>query len=155
MFNFYKLFTPKKLILSDFKEIKFIINDDFNKVVNGNIWLCYFEKSFVPIFDPEHIKTRNEIEKIIYQDWIGYISYKIKTGQIGLFFIKEPYKNRGLGKQILDKVILDLKSNNNQTVWAVTTDDHPFWSNVYNKSFEFQRPAHSSVTGSGYSLKLV
>jgi GNAT superfamily N-acetyltransferase len=85
---------------------------------------------------------------------IGYIRYYITTGQIGLFFIDKEYQNRGLGKQILSKVIQEMKDNQCDEVWAVATDHHPFWSNVYNKSFLPGKPAHPSVTGSGYFMKL-
>jgi len=85
---------------------------------------------------------------------IGYIRYYITTGQIGLFFIDDEYQNRGLGKQILSKVIKELKTNQCEEVWAVSTNDHTFWSNVYNKSFAHRNPAHPSVTGPGYIMKL-
>ena len=41
-----------------------------------------------------------------------------------------------------------------ETVWAVTTLNHPFWSNVWNKAFQLKDPAHSSVTACGYSMPL-
>jgi GNAT superfamily N-acetyltransferase len=84
---------------------------------------------------------------------IGYIKYK-DNGQIGLFFIEDEYQNRGIGKQILTNVIDILKINNCKEVWAVTTDNHPFWSNVYNKKFKRRVPAHPSVTGAGYYFEL-
>jgi GNAT superfamily N-acetyltransferase len=84
---------------------------------------------------------------------IGYIKYK-PTGQIGLFFIDEEYQNRGLGKQILSKVIDELSDIGCNEVWAVTTKNHIFWSNVYDKQFKPRQPAHSSVTGSGYYINL-
>ncbi len=118
---------------------------------NGYIWLCYFKKNKEIEFDVNKIKNRNEVEKIAAKS-IGYISYKLKTGQIGLFFIDNPYRNRGLGKQILTNVICDLKSKNVVKIWAVTTENHPFWSNVYNKSFKWSDRPHTSVTGHGYII---
>jgi GNAT superfamily N-acetyltransferase len=85
---------------------------------------------------------------------VGYIRYYNTTGQIGLFFIEKPYQNRGLGKQILSKVIKDLQENNCNECWVVTTKKNNFWSNVYNKSFTYRDPAHSSVTGNGYFIDL-
>lgn len=85
---------------------------------------------------------------------VGYIRYYITTGQIGLFFIEKPYQNRGLGKQILTKVIKELQENNCDECWVVTTKGDNFWSNVYNKSFTYRDPAHSSVTGNGYFIDL-
>ena len=85
---------------------------------------------------------------------IGYVRYYITTGQIGLFFIDEEYQRRGLGKQILSKVIQDLEAYHCDEVWVVTTTNHSFWSNVYNKSFVPRNPAHRSVGGSGYVMKI-
>jgi hypothetical protein len=92
--------------------------------------------------------------KVNDETLIGYIKYRT-TGQIGLFFItNKEYKNCGLGKQILTKVINELVINQCEEVWAVTTDDHPFWSNVYNRHFIPRNPAHASVGGSGYYINL-
>ena len=66
---------------------------------------------------------------------IGYIKYYLGTGQIGLFFIQKEYQNRGLGKQILSKVMMDLQENNCDECWVVSAKGHNFWSNVFNKSF--------------------
>jgi hypothetical protein len=48
------------------------------------------------------------------------------------------------------------KSHNVTEIWTVATQDHPFWSNVFNKSFTFydSRQLHPSVTGSGYKMKI-
>ena len=85
---------------------------------------------------------------------IGYIRYYVTTGQIGLFFIENKYQNRGLGKQILSKVMDELTTNHCKEVWAVTPQHHSFWSNVYHKSFEYRHPAHPTVGGEGYAMKL-
>ena len=85
---------------------------------------------------------------------IGYIRYYVNTGQIGLFFIQKEYQNRGLGKQILCKVIQELQENNCDEIWAVTSKDHAFWSNVYHQSFSYRDPAHPSVGGDGYFMDL-
>ena len=124
--------------LTDFKEIKLVSsempypNDYFVNKKPGGIMLEYYDKDVR----------------------IGYIRYYITTGQIGLFFINDDYQNRGIGKQILSKVIEELKTNNCKEIWAVTLKNHSFWSNVYNKSFEYRDTAHPSVTGDGYFMKL-
>jgi len=124
---------PKPLSLDNFKEIRDVGNDNWNKIPNGEIYLKYF--------------SDNGKE-------IGYINYRISTGQICLFQLEEEYRNRGLGKQILGKVINDLKKLGIKEVWAITTENHEFWSNVYKKSFEYKKRPHKSVTGSGYSMKI-
>lgn len=85
---------------------------------------------------------------------IGYIRYYLSTGQIGLFFIQKEYQNRGLGKQILSKVMIELQANDCDECWIVTTKEHKFWSNIYNKSFTYRDPVHESVIGGGYFIDL-
>jgi N-acetylglutamate synthase-like GNAT family acetyltransferase len=82
------------------------------------------------------------------------IRYKLFVGQIGLFYIDKEYRNCGLGKQILDKVIMDMEDYGVEEVWAVTSKNHEFWSNVYKKSFTYKDPVHSTVRGSGYICKI-
>lgn len=65
---------------------------------------------------------------------VGYISYK-NIGQIGSIGVRKEFRRKGIGQQMLDKAIEDLKSKDVKKVWAVTRNNHPFWSNVYNKGF--------------------
>ena len=139
----YRYPPPIPLQINDFKEKRYVSSEtplshpDYHDLFvhgkPGGIMLEYYNKKY---------------EKI------GYIRYYITTGQIGLFFIDKEYQNRGLGKQILSKVIDELEANHCEEVWVVSTDNHPFWSNVYNKSFTHRKPAHRSVGGSGYYMKL-
>ena len=130
---------PLPLVLSDLYQHKVITDDDWNNKTNGNV--------LIEFFNVNDMKQENKI---------GYISYRVKVGQIGLFFIDKEYQNRGLGKQILTQVIEDMKLNNVTEIWAASTKDHPFWSNVFNKSFTFydSRQLHPSVTGFGYKMKI-
>jgi len=156
---FFDIYPKKQLKLRDFQEFRFVIDDNWNNVTNGNIWLCYFDKNKqideiteINNMDKKLISSRDDVEHIANKS-IGYVSYKIKTGQIGLLFIKKDYQNLNLGKQILLNIINELTVDNKQ-IWAVTTQDHPFWSNVFEQSFEFTRRPHNSVTGSGYLLNI-
>jgi GNAT superfamily N-acetyltransferase len=80
----------------------------------------------------------------------------LKLVKLDYFFINKEYQNRGLGKQILTQVIEDMKAHNVTEIWAVSTINHPFWSNVYNKSFSWyeSKQLHLSVTGFGYKMKI-
>ena len=65
------------------------------------------------------------------------------------------YKNKGFGKQMLSLAIDDIKTHDKaHYVWAVTIQDHPFWSNVWNKSFTYTDPVHSSVVCDGYRMTI-
>ena len=147
MLNFIKSFfvgslfcpRPSPLVITDFREMRQVStpndvfpNDYFVPKKPGGRWLEYYDNT----------------------ESIAYIRYYVTTRQVGLFFIKTKYQNRGLGKQILSKVIKEMRENNCDELWAVTSKNHTFWSNVYNKSFEFRDPAHPSVTGDGYVLDL-
>lgn len=153
--NLKRQIFNKKINLEDYHEITVILNDDWNTVQRGSIWKCYFEKNDKNCknIDIDQITDRYEVEKICANS-IGYIHYRIGTGQIGLFFINREYANRGLGKQILIKTIEHMKLCDNKSVWAVTSKDHPFWSNVFGKSFLYRdsKKLHPSVTGDGYIL---
>jgi GNAT superfamily N-acetyltransferase len=154
----------KQLNLSDFQEYRFVIDDIYNKIPDGNVWLLYFDKNT----DGEYIdkmnkvgkmaefyhliKTRNDIEKLACKS-IAYVSYKLETGQIGLIYVKPKYQNAGIGKQIVLKVINDPYINF-KPVFTITAKNHPFWSNVFNKSFEYSKRPHMSLTGDGYVLNL-
>jgi hypothetical protein len=124
------------LNLTDFTQIKIISDDTWNNFPNSDIRIDYYDK-------------------INNDKYAGYISYRVKVGQIGLFVLQPEYRNRGLGTQILLDVIDDMKNHNTSYVWAVTIKNHPFWSNVFNKSFYwYDENVHPSVTGSGYKMKI-
>jgi len=78
---------------------------------------------------------------------IGYIRYNAKTGQIGVFWIKPEYRNRGLGKQILEQTKEHMKEYNTPYIWAFSNQNNKFWSNVFNKKFEWD-------DNSGYKMKI-
>lgn len=140
IFSYFQNTTPlplPPLNISDFIEKRIVSNDEWNSIKNGNIRYEYFKSA-----EDKHP--------------CAYIDFRPGVGQIGLFFVTdEKLHNRGLGKQILTKAIRDIKEfGTADTVWVVSSENHPFWSNVWNKSFVRMRPAHRSVTGSGFSMKL-
>lgn len=128
---------PTPLFLKDFKQEKVMKDDFWNKIPNSEFRIDFYDK-------------------LNKEQYAGYISYRAGVGQVGLFVLEPEYRNRGLGKQILTQTIKHMKEFNATDIWAITTDNHPFWSNVYNKSFEFHEMGnvHPSVTGSGFKMKL-
>ena len=102
------------------------------------------------------VTTGSNTKRITYLDKdteIGYIEYKPKTGKICLFFITdEKYRNRGLGKEILETVICDITKYNTKRVWLVTNKcPHPFWEQ---NGFKYTKCPDSSVTMHGYTRSL-
>jgi GNAT superfamily N-acetyltransferase len=132
---FKQLFKPKINFYSII-QMKRITDDTWNKIPNSDVRIDFYEY--------------NKNNKI------GYISYRLSVGQIGLFFIEEPYRNRGLGKQILEQTIKEMKENNIEYIWCVTSKNHPFWSNIYNKKMIWcdEGKLHPSVRGYGYKMKI-
>ena len=124
----------QRLNINDFNETQKISDDTWNNLPASEVRLTYFTKD-----------TNQEI---------GYIDYRRASGQVGLFRLDEQYRNKGLGKQILQRVIDDLKQHGIKSVWAVTTKDHEFWSNVFNKSFQYREPIQLPCTGHGYALDI-
>lgn len=121
------MIKSKPLVLSDFKEIRSITDRQCTR-------LEYKNKK------DEHV---------------GFIDYKPKIGQIGMFIIQDKYRNKGLGKQILTKPMNEMRQYDVKEVWASTLGEHPFWANVFNKTFEYRvmvQPAY--VKCDGYAKKL-
>ncbi len=86
---------------------------------------------------------------------IGYIYYNLKIGSIDILYINEKYRNQGLGKQILDKVIDEMKNYNIDTLWVTNASKYnEFWKNVNNKSFTYTFPIGVKPHLCGYYMKL-
>lgn len=134
--NNYCLRTP--LNINNFKEIRYVSTDI----------------SYPPTYFLNKKKHAILLEYYKKNEKIGYIRYYSNTGQIGSFFIDVEYQNRGLGKQILSKVIKELKFNKCKEVWVVTSKNHPFWSNVYNKSFLCRDPKQPTTNNDKYFMYL-
>lgn len=110
---------------------KTITDDTWNDVISGEITKEYYYNN----------------------DLIAHINYRL-NGQIGLFFVLDKYQNLGIGKQILNNVIIDMQYHKIPYVWAITTKNHPFWHNVYKNGFTYSKRPHLSVSGSGYIMKI-
>lgn len=88
-----------------------------------------------------------------YTSDIGYMSVCPSTGQIQLIRLVPKYRGMGIGRQLISVAYHDfIKDGTATELWAVTMEDHPFWSKLPGMSW--MDPAHSSVTGHGYSVSL-
>ena len=166
--NIWKLFNIKKenIRLESLYEIKLIRSDSWNKNNHDNndidgkyIGRFYFNEKIdigdIKLDNPSKSNFEDrEIFNYLESKSVGYITYRLLTGQIGLFFINKEFQNKGLGKQILLRVIDDMKKEGRNSIFAITIDEHHFWSNVFNKSFVLMERPDRSVTGSGYFLDL-
>ena len=143
MIGFVNRLIRTPLCLKDFKKTRY---DDLDLTPKHQRFLCFPNDKLGWVF----IEYFNEIYAPV-----AYICYNTSNGEIYNLSIHRPYyQNRGLGTQILEKATYEMRENNCEEVWAVTSKNHPFWSNVNNKSFTYRNPAHPSVTGDGYFIKL-
>ena len=120
--------------------------------VKYNTWNNMPNNSFIT-----HFYDGLEYDEKYHPKYAGMISYRPVVGQIGIFVLEDEYRNRGLGKQILQQTIKHMKENNTTHIWAVCTmKDHIFWSNVMNKSFTWHDwgKLHPSVTGCGFKMEI-
>jgi N-acetylglutamate synthase-like GNAT family acetyltransferase len=56
-----------------------------------------------------------------------HIHYNLRTGEIRSFQIREEYRNKTLGSQILYEVIDEMKENNCFRTYCISHGNHPFW----------------------------
>jgi hypothetical protein len=86
---------------------------------------------------------------------IANIEYVPHTGQIGLFIVNDiAHRRRNLGKQMLNKAISDMFHHDVPVVWTIAYENHPFWANVWKKSFTYQNPILSHKSKGGYYMNL-
>jgi hypothetical protein len=142
-----------KLYVSDFSKKVFIFDDEYLNTKSSYVIVMLFEIDREPqfILDSIAVDNKQDLIKIASIYSIAYITYRMSTGQIGLINVKEQYRNKGLGKDMLKMAINKLLKTNTY-VWAVSNKNNPFWENVFSKSFRYTYRPHTSVTGSGYSL---
>jgi hypothetical protein len=130
--NIYStLFDRKYWSLSDFKIKKIYKYDDWNLVKNG------------------------EIEYYLYNSdiCIGYFNLRLKTGQIGIAVIDKEYRGYGVGLDLVKKLSKDKNEyNGNTELFAVTSENHPFWKKLPNS--KYKTPADNSISGGGYRFNL-
>jgi GNAT superfamily N-acetyltransferase len=133
--RFLNFVKPVKIDPNDIIIVKTINDDTWNKIPKSEVYSEFY----------------HEDKKI------GYINYRLGTGQIGLFWLESDYRNKGIGKTILQDVIKEMKNANQNEIWAATFDSaHPFWSNVFEKKFKWHEPTklHHSVTGGGFKMEI-
>ena len=118
--------------LEQFMEKKTVSDDTWNCVPNSEIHIQYLTP---------------------YKKEVGFINYRLSTGQIGLLFItNSEYARKGLGTQMVLRAINEMKKHRITKVWAITRDNHEFWENL--PDFKPSQRPHNSVTGSGYEMHL-
>ena len=159
--------TNDNIDISTLTEVTIIRQDEFNydvqhptKTDGKYVYKFYFETPVdlgdIEVNNPtvSNFYDRHKVGELTLNS-VGYITYRLVTGQICIFHINKPgYKHRGLGKQILTRVITDMKNEGKTSIFTITSNNHLFWSNVFNKSFEWKSRPDLSVTGSGYYLDL-
>jgi GNAT superfamily N-acetyltransferase len=85
-----------------------------------------------------------------YNKQIAGIRYNESNGWIGFLYVAKPYRNIGIGKQILQLSIDDIKNAGGNCVWTIAPHHHVFWSNVFNKSFVYKENVSGTNNVNGF-----
>lgn len=142
-------FSPKPkhpLLLSTFKIYKTTKNDTWNKKPNSE----YHCRILAEDKDPN---ARAGIKEI------GHFNYRATVGQVGGIYLQPDYTERLLREQILIYMMKDMLDHGATHIWE-TSPPELEWGNKlhYTGLWDFQytgkQPAHPSVTGSGYIMKI-
>ena len=132
---YVQLFGINYWSLEDFNIVKTYTDDRANKIKNGQIEYKLYVK--------------NE-----QSEPIGTFIFRLGTGQIGFAYVKDEYKNGGIGTEMIKLLTKDkINYDGSGELFVVTTKNHPFWMKMPNNS-GFITPACSSVTGGGYRFNL-
>jgi hypothetical protein len=123
------------LHLGTFKIRRKFYDDIRNKVRNGCISCHIYDNS----------------------DLVGEFDYKIKTGQVGGFFMAEKYRRQALEQQMLIYMMKDMQDAGAKNIWEVVPNDAACGRIFYSKLWSFAYKAshiHPSVTGGGYIMDI-
>ena len=91
---------------------------------------------------------------------VGFVQYYINTGQIGMIMVHKPYRNKGLGKQIISDAIHQIKVSNrfnsqfNNEVWLIASKTHDVWTNIYKGKFSYRNPIQPNLLNGGFYMKV-
>lgn len=139
----YTIETIDKLFMCYFTKKQYITNDEFLQIDNNYIIVALYEEH--ETVHEINSKNRDYVMKIVRTHSVAYITYRLSTGQIGEIRVKDNFRNKGLGKDMLRSVINEL-INLHPYVWVVSYKNDPFWTNVFNNSFYYDERHHMSVT---------
>ena len=121
-------------MLDKFTEELCIEDDFWNGVDDGQYNYCYSERGT--------------------DQFVARMDLRPSTGQVGMILIKDKkYRNKGMGKEMLIKAMAVIEEwGKTDEIWAVTSQGHEFWSNVFGKQFQYREKVHKSVLGQGYAM---
>jgi predicted acetyltransferase len=104
--------------------------DIWNKIENGDIMISLND-----------IKTEEDV---------GFIRYKLYTGQICYLFVEPKYRKKGISNKLLELSFENMKQYNINEAWITCKINHYYWSKVFGN---FRDPVHITVSGYGYYRK--
>ena len=131
---FYHKYTPQYKIKNFVEKIKVYYDTQYNRV-DGLV----------------RIKYHNKIDNMT----IASIYYRPFIGQVLSFRMEEEYNVPELIEEILRVVIEDIRAKSTtKNIWIVATENHIFWSNVFNKGFSFKESVHVTCPKPGYFMEI-
>jgi ribosomal protein S18 acetylase RimI-like enzyme len=91
------------------------------------------------LVDSYSIKKRVRRKYFVNDETIAHIDFSTQDGNIWSIHVDNNYRGKGLGTQILDSVIVDIKKNNVDEIYLLSRKNHEFWNNVYNGGFDYDK----------------
>lgn len=142
-------FSPKSthpLLLSTFKIYKTTKNDTWNKKPNSEFHCRILAEDNDP-------NARAGIKEI------GHFNYRATVGQVGGIYLKPEYLNRLLREQILIYMMKDMLDHGATHIWETSPPELEWgmkrhYTGLWDFQYTGKQPAHPSVTGSGYTMKI-
>ena len=129
---YFKIFKKQYWTLKDFTVERTIRNDMWNKLKNGEVHYDLFDSN---------------------GKRVGHSHIRLATGQMCSTRLDEQYRSCKIGYELVALATHDKYEYDKTTqLFAVTTNNHPFWSKLPNSCPH--SPAGPGITGSGFKFDL-
>lgn len=102
-------YVPKYCMFSEDNNLDKVKNDNDILSINN------FIETYFMIVNKERYILLTYYDKDYNR--IGYVKYCIDDGQICTFYLENIYFNKGIEKQIIDKIIFDMKCYGQNKIW--------------------------------------
>ena len=89
--------------------------------------------------DSYSVKKRIRKKYLKHENTIGHIDYSVQDGNIWSMYVSNDYRRKGLGTQILNDAVSDIKDNGINEIYLLARKNHEFWNNVYDGRFQYDK----------------
>jgi ribosomal protein S18 acetylase RimI-like enzyme len=89
------------------------------------------------LVDSYSVEKRIRRKYFVNDETIAHIDFSTQYGNIWSIHVDNNYRRKGLGTQILDNAIVDIKKNNVDEIYLLSRKNHEFWNSVYDGGFDY------------------